>query len=77
MIYCVFFILLEITPRYNLIPSSDDFWMRHPIVVTIHVQNKRGIIKSKEFSNSYEINSEGFVDRDYTIDKNKKLESPF
>src|SRR3989344_9459388 len=62
------FILSEIVVR-TLGTESDNLIMQDPVLGWVHVPNKKGYSRSKEFSVKVRINKDGFIGRDYDYEK--------
>ena len=62
------FVLSEIVVRI-LGTESDNLIMQDPVFGWIHVPNKHGYSRSKEFSVKVRINKDGFIGRDYSYAK--------
>lgn len=59
--------LLEAMVR--IISPSDVPWQRHPVLGHSHVPNKKGIYSNKGYSAPFRFNSEGWRDREHSIEK--------
>lgn len=62
------FILLEVSIRVLRI-ESDNLIMQDPVLGWVHVSNKNGYSRGKEFSVKVRINRDGFIGRDYSYSK--------
>ena len=62
------FILSEIVIR-ALGTESDNLIMQDPVLGWVHVPNKNGYSRNKEFSVKVRINKDGFIGRDYVYQK--------
>ena len=66
--FFILFILSEIVIR-TLGTESDNLIMQDPVLGWVHVPNKIGYSRNKEFSVKVRINKEGFIGRDYSYTK--------
>lgn len=66
--FLILFILLEISVRLFR-TESDNLIMQDPVLGWVHVPNKKGYSRSKEFSVKIRINKDGFIGRDYGYSK--------
>lgn len=62
------FVLLEISIR-AIRTESDNLIMQNPVLGWVHVPNKNGYSRSKEFSVKVRINKDGFIGRNYGYSK--------
>lgn len=62
------FLVLEVVLRATQ-TQSDNLIMQDPVLGWIHIPNKEGYSRSKEFSVKVRFNKDGFIGRDYDYSK--------
>lgn len=64
----ILFLLLEVGVRF-FVKQSDEFFEKNEKTGILHIPGKEGYWRSQEFDNKISINSHGFNDREYSLDK--------